>query len=154
MEPLSTLEDLTEMLRVGKLAEVDGIFEPVEPARGRSSRDAEQVPAGAPAALEHDVTPLEVDLGHSRTQQELDPQLAILVSRTQAQAVSLHRSEQEAFGKVRPLIREHRLRAGEQDLALKAGVPQARGGGVPGRTTADDYCFLDSSRTRNSDQVR
>jgi hypothetical protein len=55
---------------------------------------------------------------------------------------------------VRSLVRNLRLRAGEQDLPLKARVAQARGGGIPGGTAADDYCFLDSSRTWSSDQAR
>jgi hypothetical protein len=77
-----------------------------------------------------------------------------LLLRTQTQAVSRHCSEQEAFGKVRSLIRDLRFGAGEQDLALTPRVPQARRGGVPGGATADDYCFLESSRTRKSDQAR
>jgi hypothetical protein len=97
---------------------------------------------------------LEVELDHARTQKKLDLKIAILLARAQRQAVSWHRTEQEAFRKVRSLVRDLRLRAGEQDLALKAGVAQARGSGVPGGATADDYCFPDSSRTRNSDQAR
>jgi hypothetical protein len=55
---------------------------------------------------------------------------------------------------VRSLVRNLRFRAREQDLALKACVSQARCRGVPGGTTADDYCFLCNSRTRSSDQAR
>src|SRR5260370_669924 len=93
-------------------------------------------------------------LGDRRAQKELDPKHAILLARPQPQAVSWHGSEQEALGKVRPLVWELWLRAGEQDLASKARFAQARGGGVPGGTTADDYCFLCNSRTRGSDQPR
>jgi len=141
VEPWSPLEDGTEELRVGQLTQVDRVIEPGEPPRGRSSRDAEQIPAGAPAALEHDFATLEVELGDPCTQQELDPKLPILATRAQTQAVSGHRSEQKAFGEVRSLVWGLWLRAGEQDLALKARVTQACGGGVPGGTTADDYCF-------------
>jgi hypothetical protein len=77
-----------------------------------------------------------------------------LLPRAQSQAVSRHRSEQDAFGEVRPLVGDFGFGAGEQDLALKTRVAQACRGGVPGGTSADDYCFLDSSRTRNSDQAR
>jgi hypothetical protein len=55
---------------------------------------------------------------------------------------------------VRPLVGDFRFGTGEQDLALKARVAQACRGGVPGGTTADDYCFLCNSRTRSSDQAR
>lgn len=55
---------------------------------------------------------------------------------------------------MRPLIWWLRFTAGEQDVALKAAVAQARGRRVAGRAGADDYCFLDSSRTRKSDQAK
>jgi hypothetical protein len=55
---------------------------------------------------------------------------------------------------MRSLVRAFRFGAGKQDLPLKVGVAQARCGGVPGGTTADDYCFLCNSRTRRSDQAR
>ena len=142
------------MLRVGQLAQVDPVIETVEPPRRRSSGDAQKIPGGAPAVLEQDVATLEVELGDPRTQKQLDPKLAILLARTQTQTVSGHRSEQEALGKVRSLVRDLRFRAGEQDLALKARVAQARGSSVPRGTTADDYCFLCNSRTWSSDQAR
>jgi hypothetical protein len=97
---------------------------------------------------------LDVNLGHPLTQKELDPKLSILVAGAQTQAVSRHGSEQETFGKVWPLVRDFCFGAGEQDLALKARVAQARRRGVPGGTTADDYCFRCSSRTRRRDQAR
>lgn len=142
------------MDRVGQLAQVDRVIETLEPPRGRPRGDAQEIPAGAPAAFEQDVATLEVELGDPRTQNELDSKLAILLARTQTQTVSRHRSEQEAFGKVGPLVRDFRLGTGEQDLALKARVAQARGDGVPRGTTADDYCFRSNSRTRSSDQAR
>jgi hypothetical protein len=97
---------------------------------------------------------LEVELDHARTQKKLDPKIAILLARAQREAVSRHRSEQEAFGEVRPFIWDLGFAADEQDLASKAGVPQACGSRVPSGATADDYCFRWSSRTRNSDQAR
>jgi hypothetical protein len=154
VQPFAALEDGKEVLRVGQLTEVDRVTEPLEPARGRSGREAEQIPACAPPALEHDVTTLEVELGDPCTQKELDPKLAILLARSQSEAVSRHRAEQEAFREVWTLVWDFCFGAGEQDLALKARVAQARSGGVPGGTTADDYRFLDSSRTRSSDQAR
>jgi hypothetical protein len=53
-----------------------------------------------------------------------------------------------------PLVGDLRLRAGEQNLALKARVAQARSGGITGGASADDYCFRCNSRTRNNDQAR
>lgn len=55
---------------------------------------------------------------------------------------------------MRTLIGKLGLRADERDLALEPGIPQAGGDRVPGGTAADDYRFLESSRTRNSDQTR
>jgi hypothetical protein len=97
---------------------------------------------------------LEIYFGDLLTQHELDTKLAILLTRAQTQAIAGHRPEQETFGEVRSLIRGFRFGAGEQDLALKARVSQARCGGVPRGTTADDHCFLCNSRTRSSDQAR
>jgi len=154
MERLSPLEDGKEVLRVGQLPQVDRVTEPIQLPRGRPGRDAEQIPAGAPPAFQHDVAMLEVELGDPRVQKKLDPKLPILPMRAQFQAVSWHRSEQETLGKVRSLVRDLWLRAGEQDLALKARIAEARRGGVPGGTTADDYCFFCNSRTRSSDQPR
>jgi len=97
---------------------------------------------------------LEIYFGDPRTQHELDTKVAILLTRAQTKAIAGHRPEQETFGEVRSLVRGFRFGAGEQNLALKARVTQARCGGIPRGTTADDYCFRCSSRRRSSDQAR
>jgi hypothetical protein len=97
---------------------------------------------------------LEIYFGDPRIQHELDTKLAILLARAQTQAIAGHRPEQETFGEVWSLVRGFWFGAGEQNLALKARVTQARCRGVPSGTTADDYCFLCNSRTRSSDQAR
>jgi len=71
-----------EFVGLRQLTQVYRVIKPVEPPRGRPSRDAEQIPAGAPAALEHDVPTLDVELRDPPTQKELDPKLAILLART------------------------------------------------------------------------
>jgi len=97
---------------------------------------------------------LEIYFGDPRAQHELDTKLAILLTRAQTQAIAGHRPEQETLGEVRSLVRSFRFGAGEQDLALKASVTEARCRRVSRGPTADDYCFLDSSRTRSNDQAR
>jgi hypothetical protein len=48
---------------------------------------------------------LEIYFGDPCTQHELDTQLAILLARTQTQAIAWRRPEQETFGEVRSLVR-------------------------------------------------
>src|SRR2546428_4947620 len=154
VELRTALQDGAELERVRQLAQVDRVVESREPAGRRSGGDAEQIPADGVAALEDDLVLLEIQLGHPPSQQQLDAKLAVLRGRTQTEALARNSSEQKAFGQVGPLIGHLGLAADDDNLALKAGITQARGHCISGGSAADDYCFRDSSRRRRSDQTR
>src|SRR5260370_5458462 len=154
IDGLAALELCEEALSIGQLAQIDRVVEAIEAACGRSGGDTEQIPGNTRPAFEDYVPTVEVELGDALTQHQLDAELAVLLVWAQPQALLCDRSPEEALRQVRPFVRRIGLSASEQDVALKAAVAQARGRRVTGRAGADDYCLLDSSRTRNSDQTR
>jgi len=97
---------------------------------------------------------LHVQLGYPLAEEELDPELAVLLARAQSKTISWHRAKQEALREVRPLVGESGLGAYKLDFALKARVAQAGCDGVPRGTAADDQRFRVNSRTRSRDHAR
>src|SRR6266851_10035978 len=154
VDVLAALELCEEALSIRQLTQIDGVVEAIEATRGRSGGDTKQVPGNTRPVPEDYVPTVEVELDDALTEHQLDAELAVLLAWAQPQALCWHRSPEEALGQMRPFVRRVGFSAGEQDVALKAAVAQARGRSVTGRAGADDYCFLDSSRTRNSDQTR
>src|SRR5207245_10803401 len=100
------------------------------------------------ARFELGCMPLHAQVDDALAQAQLDPELAILLSRPQAQPLARHDAEQTSLRDMRALVRKLSLRTNEHDLSGKHGIPQTTRDGVPCGTAANDQRSLDSSPTR------
>src|SRR6266851_7262742 len=102
IDVLAALELCEEALSIRQLAQINGVVEAIEAARGRSAGDAEQVPGNTRPVPEDNVPTVEVELGDALTERQLDTKLAVLLAWAQPQALFWHRSPEKALGQMRP----------------------------------------------------
>lgn len=138
-----------QLLRLGQLAKVERVLEPVDTPGIGAGRDAEPVPRDRPAALELDLAMLKPQVDHSLPEHQLDAELAILLRGSQPEPVAAHGPEQEALGQVRSLVGRIVLGADKHDSAVESTIAEAGRNRVAGRPGADDYRLVGRSRSRS-----